>query len=405
MKFIRKPAHALAIVLAAVLALGAPTAATAETSADIQAQLNDAMAALDEMNAGIAAAGEALNDTIYALEQTEAKKAETLELVEVKKQELATAQDILAGRVRANYTAGSTSLLSIVLSSSNFEELTSNIYYANKASAQDVAAINAVNDARSQLEEQQKQLEVLQAEQVQLKDQQQAQVDALEEEQAAQQSYVNGLSAELQQKLAEEEAARREAERRAAEEAARAAAEAAARAAEEEAAAAAAEEAAAQEQQSQQQEQSAPTPSYNPPVTPTPSTPSTDDGGSSVGSGARATIVAAAYSQLGVPYVWGGEAPYVGLDCSGLTQYCYGQAGVYIPHSAAGQSGCGRWVSRSQLQAGDLVVWIGGVSSGSGNHVALYIGNDQIIHANGSYVKLDSLSGRSTPTCYVNVLG
>lgn len=42
-------------------------------------------------------------------------------------------------------------------------------------------------------------------------------------------------------------------------------------------------------------------------------------------------VIAAAYSQLGVPYVWGGTTPGVGLDCSGLTQYCYRQAGIAIP--------------------------------------------------------------------------
>ena len=42
-------------------------------------------------------------------------------------------------------------------------------------------------------------------------------------------------------------------------------------------------------------------------------------------------IVQAAYGQLGVPYVWGGSTPNVGLDCSGLTQYCYAQAGIAIP--------------------------------------------------------------------------
>ena len=48
-------------------------------------------------------------------------------------------------------------------------------------------------------------------------------------------------------------------------------------------------------------------------------------------------IVSAAYSQLGVPYVWGGTTPGVGLDCSGLTQYCYRQAGISIPRNTESQ--------------------------------------------------------------------
>ena len=114
------------------------------------------------------------------------------------------------------------------------------------------------------------------------------------------------------------------------------------------------------------------------------------------------TIVNAAYSQLGVGYSYGASSPGVAFDCSGLTSWCYAQAGISIPHSSAGQAGC--ITSTGNLQPGDLVVWLGGVDSGSGNHVALYVGNDQIIHANGSYVKLDSLSGRSGYTVAGSVL-
>lgn len=52
-------------------------------------------------------------------------------------------------------------------------------------------------------------------------------------------------------------------------------------------------------------------------------------------------IVAAAVSQLGVPYVWGGTTPGVGLDCSGLTQYCYAQAGISIPRNSEDQASAG----------------------------------------------------------------
>lgn len=83
-------------------------------------------------------------------------------------------------------------------------------------------------------------------------------------------------------------------------------------------------------------------------------------------------IVAAAVSQLGVPYVWGGTTPGVGLDCSGLTQYCYAQAGISIPRNSEDQASAGRRVPLSEAKPGDIL-WRPG-------HVAIYAGGDEYIH-------------------------
>ena len=83
-------------------------------------------------------------------------------------------------------------------------------------------------------------------------------------------------------------------------------------------------------------------------------------------------IIAAAYSQLGVPYVWGGTTPGVGLDCSGLTQYCYRQAGIMIPRNSEDQAAFGRKVPGSEATPGDIL-WRPG-------HVGIYIGEDRYIH-------------------------
>lgn len=69
----------------------------------------------------------------------------------------------------------------------------------------------------------------------------------------------------------------------------------------------------------------------------------------------RSTVVAAARSQLGVPYVWGGTTPGVGLDCSGLTQYCYAQAGISIPRNSEDQSAFGTKVPVSLAEPGDIL--------------------------------------------------
>lgn len=86
-----------------------------------------------------------------------------------------------------------------------------------------------------------------------------------------------------------------------------------------------------------------------------------------------ATAVRAALSQRGVPYVWGGTSPGRGLDCSGLTQYAYRQAGVELPRLAQDQDTAGFRVDQGELLPGDLAVWSG--------HVAMVIGNGQMVEA------------------------
>ncbi|OYD69100.1 C40 family peptidase [Rhodococcus sp. OK302] len=85
-----------------------------------------------------------------------------------------------------------------------------------------------------------------------------------------------------------------------------------------------------------------------------------------------AAAVRNALTQQGVPYAWGGTTPGVGLDCSGLTQWAYGQAGIDIPRLAQEQS-IGSPVDQNNLLPGDLAVWDG--------HVAMVIGNGQMVEA------------------------
>ena len=97
-------------------------------------------------------------------------------------------------------------------------------------------------------------------------------------------------------------------------------------------------------------------------------------------------IVNAAYSQIGVPYVWGGTTPGVGLDCSGLVQYCYRQAGISIPRTSGDILAKGTIVSNPQ--PGDIC-WTSG-------HVAIYIGGGQMIEAQQTGVPVKVSSVRVT---------
>jgi cell wall-associated NlpC family hydrolase len=103
------------------------------------------------------------------------------------------------------------------------------------------------------------------------------------------------------------------------------------------------------------------------------------------GSGA----VAAAESQIGVPYVWGGETPGVGFDCSGLTAWSWGQAGVSLPHFSGAQMADSTPVPLSDLQPGDLLFY----GPGGGDHVAMYVSPGTMIEApeTGSFVHLTGL--------------
>ena len=102
-----------------------------------------------------------------------------------------------------------------------------------------------------------------------------------------------------------------------------------------------------------------------------------------------ATVVAAAYSKLGCPYVWGASGPDT-FDCSGLVMWCYRQAGVYLDHYSGSQKESGAVIPVSQAQPGDIL-WKSG-------HVGIYIGNGQYIHApqTGDVVKIASNVGRFT---------
>lgn len=105
-------------------------------------------------------------------------------------------------------------------------------------------------------------------------------------------------------------------------------------------------------------------------------------------SGPREVALEAALSQIGVPYVWGGETPGVGFDCSGLTQWSYGQAGVSIPRTAAQQHAAAQSIGTPA--PGDLVFFN---FYGEVDHVGLMLQGDELVHASSvnGYVKQDSI--------------
>lgn len=118
----------------------------------------------------------------------------------------------------------------------------------------------------------------------------------------------------------------------------------------------------------------------------------------------RGSIVSYALQFIGNRYVYGGNDPNTGVDCSGFTRYVLrNTAGVYLNRTAASQSVQGRTVSAGEARPGDLVFY----SNGSYvNHVAIYIGNGQVVHASNERVGITkSNMYYRKPFRIVNVLG
>ena len=123
-------------------------------------------------------------------------------------------------------------------------------------------------------------------------------------------------------------------------------------------------------------------------------------GGTVSGSGAATDIANFAMSFVGYSYVWGGTSPSTGFDCSGLMYYVLTQYGYSMKRVANDQMTQGTAVSRDSLQVGDLVFF--GYGSYA-NHVGMYIGNGNFVHAStpSTGVRVNSLNETYYNTRYI----
>ena len=357
MKFSRTlPAALVSGSLALALALF-PSPARAETSAEIQARVNEAYAKLQEYTMELELANGELQTVTAELEETRGQIAQTEEEIERteeeisrKEREIAQGQQAISDRLSDSYKHGGTSLLDVVLGSSDFDELFSNLFYANRIADYDAELVEQVKEDRVELRQQQ---DALQRQQEQLAEQESAQSELVAEQQAhvddvnarvaAQESYYEELDQDLKDKLAEEEAIR------------------------------IAEEEARRQQELQQQQQGG-------------SAGGSASGNTNTDSGnAPSSVVDIALAQVGKPYVWAAGGPG-SFDCSGLTSYAYAQVGVSIPHQSQQQYNL---VARKghlvydigSLKPGDLVFWGNGGSASAIYHVGIYIGGGRYVHA------------------------
>lgn len=118
----------------------------------------------------------------------------------------------------------------------------------------------------------------------------------------------------------------------------------------------------------------------------------------------RNKVVNYALQFVGGRYVWGGNDPHTGADCSGFVKYVMSHAaGVNLPRTSREQAKVGKSITSSEMRPGDLIFYTG--SNGVVNHVAMYIGNGQIVHAASrkSGIKISTWNYRK-PKAIRNVL-
>jgi cell wall-associated NlpC family hydrolase len=362
---------ALAVLIAASLLIpfNIQRAYAEPTSAQKQAEADEVATKLNAYEAEMVQIGEDYRNAVQAHDTATSAMDEAQQRIDAAQAIIADTQEKLGVRATSMYRNGPLSFLDVLFGASSFEQFTTNWDILSNINNQNATLIQANKDARAEAKDAYAEFST----QEQLAAERLAESTAIkvraEENIAAQQAELAGLEAEVADLVAAEQEAQRV---RDAEKAAAAAAK-------------------AKKESSNAVEAGNSSGSDSTPEAPTPppSKPVPSEGYSSV--------VEAAASRIGCPYVSypGPRSGPDSFDCSGLTSWCYAQAGLgYIGSSDSSQyaSASARWAySDGDAAPGDVLWWPG--------HVAIYAGNGSYIHApqSGEYVCYSSWNiGSST---------
>jgi cell wall-associated NlpC family hydrolase len=318
-----------------------------------KAEAQQVLAQIQELDANLDHVIDAYNSAQVELDQIVAAQKVNEKRLKVAKSNLGAARGTLETRLVELYKNGSPDLVEILLGSSSLDEILDGIDTANRVSEQDAQILTEVRKFRHEIKQREAELSKARARQEQAVAERAARKTEIEGALAQRQQHLSSIQDQIVQLQAEER--RRQARL-----------EAAARS-----------RLAAERQAAQQQQQQAAAPAP------------TSDAPTGAPPGKYGGVVGIAMQYLGTPYQWGGSSPSTGFDCSGFIMYVFSRIGVSLPRTTGSQYGVGVAVSRSELQAGDLVFF-----NGLG-HAGIYIGGGQFIHSphTGDVVKISSLTG------------
>lgn len=358
------------------------------TSADVQAQADEARQKLNSMREQLGVASANYNQAVQEHDEAVSKMDECQTKIDDNNAQIDKLQDKLSKRARNMYRDGQTTFLDVILGSNSFDDFAKNWDTLTSLNEKDSEMVEQTKNLRADNEAQKQEY----ANQADIAQQKVEEADAAQKqaEELVQQyqNEVDSLDSQVAELLAEEEAA-----------AQKAAEEAAAAAAAQAEAASSANNASNDNGGSNNAASNGGGSSNNASSNGggSNSNASNNGGGSNAGGNSSSgggsnnyggSVVAAAQSQLGVPYVWGGTAWGSGLDCSGLTSGCWKRAaGIWIGRTTWDQIASAQWTgSVSEAQAGDVYA--------CGSHVAIATGGGGYIHAPqpGEVVCYSSLS-------------
>jgi cell wall-associated NlpC family hydrolase len=336
----------------AALALAASANADPGSVAAKQAQAQQVLGQIQQIDRSLGGAVEAYNLANVRLHKIEGDMRENQKQLTLARANLKVAQKSLAARlVNAYTTTEDNSTLAVLLGSSSFEDMLNRVEEINSTSNQDASIVEQVKSSKVAIQQHEVELRTAHQDQQRVVAQRAAEKQHIESQLAQRRQLLSSIRGEIVRIRAAEAAQQRQL-----------AADAQARLA------------------------------SDPPgagsTTGVGVGASTPEGSTVAPPNTHGGVVGIAMHYLGVRYVWGGASPS-GFDCSGLVMYVFAQIGVSLPHSSYAQFNMGTPVSISQLQPGDLVFFAGA------SHVGIYIGGGQFIHAphTGDVVKISSLSG------------
>jgi cell wall-associated NlpC family hydrolase len=346
------------LTTAGIVAVGG---ATAQPGGDIQskqAEAQQVMARIQQMNNELEARVQSYDQATYELGKINHQLKATTQELKYARVNLGRAQTQLQARAVALYTSGQDdSTASVLFGATSLEDVMNRLDAANRVSRQDTEVVQQVTQYRNTVRRQRVILAKAQIKQQDTVARRAAEKGTVERQLAAQQSYLAHVNSQIRDLIAQREAAQRAASERLA---------------------AAAKVRLAQAVSSN-------------PVTSTSvdssATVVDSAGGSVAPSGHGDQIANLALAQQGKPYVWAAAGPD-SFDCSGLVMYVYGEIGMSVPHSSYSLAAMGSAVPFDQLEPGDLVFFNGN------SHVGIYIGGGNFVHAphTGTVVQVASLA-------------